>query len=377
MKEEYGIDALSSTPASSDAQGESLQLRALLRPVGTRVDRGAMDVAERLLLECILPQVESRLAELTSVAASVTPRLELEDSSFTPMRDEVFAVRIALTAAQGPPSTTYLTIDQTTARAIVDSIEARLAGVRGVGELTDAELGLLEFVSLELIECIAREAPSLAGRMTVDAFLAGKEIMRDLADSGLEARAAFCVGVGPHAGTAMLWSQVRSGAPSIRLRAPGAATGESTSASLWVALALPPIELDTDRAASLRAGDVVLLGTGDLMSFGTGYRLLGTSGWELGRASLVEDSPTQATASAGELQPCVARFEVSRPGKAVLVATLGWLELTAEQLKAWRAGDTLAFAKSGSGTVGLHGPTSSVSGELVRVGEEVGVRVLA
>lgn len=373
MEDEPLIDASTAIQSASEDQDRPLWLRALLRPLATGAQSGAMDAGERLLLERTLPCLEAGLSQLTGAPISIRTRVAREEPSTLPLREEAFALRLALSGDGRADGAAYLTFDQGAARAIVDALEARLAGVRGVGDLTDAELGLLEFVGLELLERLAREVEALRGRVRIEAFLSGQEVLRELAASGLVASAAFGLHVGARGGTLVLWSAARTGAPSACPRPPH----EAREGCVWVALALPPVELDHERAASLRAGDVVLLGTADLHSFGTSYRLVSATGWELARASLIEDSPTQASARAGELRPTVARHEPSRPGLAALVATLGWLELDLDQLEAWRAGDALAFTKRRAGAVGLHGPGSSVSGELVRIGEEVGVRVLA
>lgn len=397
-------------------------LDALCGPAFVTVGAFRFAARARLALEWALRAVESALS--VELALPVTLRFESHDgtdqSDAAPAAPTAFAVRLRVASDDRSQSDDdarlTIALDSDAARALVDPLESRLSGLQRIGELTRAELGLLEYLALvTLRRTIARAAAPArsddpgfdgcgldaadANRLRVDAFLDEREASEAAAAGAISLDDALIVRVGVRAagrsgrvaialprtladGTLVLPSDARNEpldpCPPHRAHADRAhADRAHADRAVTVRLALPPITLPCEQLATLAPGDVILLGATDLESFAAPCRLVTTTGWSLGTARIATDRALATSVRCAALDP---RPHVEPPHRAedrVVHALVGNRELSLAQLARWEADATIDLVKEGDAPVELIANGHRLGrGELVRVEGEVGVRVV-
>ncbi|MCC7013907.1 MAG: hypothetical protein IT454_15220 [Planctomycetes bacterium] len=259
-----------------------------------------------------------------------------------------------------------LSLDLAACRALVDTLEHSHAGLRGVGPLTPTEEGALEYLLLACLDELTTLAPGAAALalLTVES---GAELRQELARSDAVAF-EFALQVGHAVGCVSLWLPKSSAASSATF----ARSKLAPRTHLDVACALDLLEIPEAELDSLAAGDVVLLGRTELV--GTPARLISSNGWELARAAVEFDSATVLRVRREALLPRAIAAE--RPGATALVQ-LGAASLDRSALAQCAKAGTMDLAKSQDAPARLvFRDGRSLSAELVRVADELGLRIL-
>ncbi|MEZ0267242.1 MAG: FliM/FliN family flagellar motor switch protein, partial [Phycisphaerae bacterium] len=256
------------------------------------------------------------------------------------------------------------------------------ATLRGTGSVTDAEAGLLEYITLACVDQSAR-----AGRA---AGANGAPAARSLALGEFLRAQGITEWVGRAKATAAVLNVRVAGRGGLaRLYLPGWEPADLTTASGWepataaapdlaalvqTRLALPTVRLPAS-AGALRPGDVVLLGATDVTAV-AGCRLVTSQGWSLAQVTVERDSADVVTVRCGALAPALWDAAAAAPGDPVLGPTIGSQFLSLEQIARWPVGAPLDLPKETHAAVDLwRGGRIVARGELVRVDGELGVRV--
>ncbi len=278
-----------------------------------------------------------------------------------------FGIRIGLAAG----GSCLLALDEEAARGWVERLQRDLGGPVGTGELTDAERGLIEYVVLAAADEIGRRYPAVDGTWVIDAFLHGRDLNRTLQETSPSDERVFRLRIGPNEGRVLARLEMPRGANiSVPPTAAGTGTGMGTgagagagagggaqagpqgefdpaleSATIDVALALPPIELDLAEVESLRRGDVVLPGMTELTSPGIECTLVTSTGWQLSSVRVLLDSPLVSRVRTGALDPVPLPQAPLPRGRARLRAILGMTTLRLSELSDWATGTELDLPK--------------------------------
>ena len=152
----------------------------------------------------------------------------------------------------------------------------------------------------------------------------------------------------------------------------GQLDGETeSSAEVELRVALPPVALSDQAWSSLEGGDAVLLGVGQVTSASAGAVLVSTSGWAVADVRVEADSPTVCCAR-------VVRWRMEswqRDAEAACVM-LGRSRVSVRALVGLAEGEILDVAKPDGFVELWRGGRARWRGELVRVDDEVAVRLL-
>lgn len=364
-------------------------LLVLTSPAAVRVGDRVLPAPARVWIEILTQLTQSALENTLGRAVSLSvqtpgePSADVRSASDPSLNPVVFGARF------GHPSLgddCVLTIDQSAARVLVEPIVEDLTGLKGGGQLTDAEIGLLEFVLLSAADGVMQELASISRGFAFHAFFGPheiKELEKNAAASVLE----FELRASARAGTLRL----RGGnwlTQDARLADAFAALPQSSGA-LWneavaarpvdLYLALPAVSLARQEYQGMQPGDVLLLGRTELTSAGCGCGLVTTTGWQAATAEVLLDSPTVISVRCGKARPILspALSVQAAPDTVLLVPAVGGIRQTLEQLSGWQDGQMLDLPKDAKAPVTLYNGSRRVAtGELVRVEGEVGVRVL-
>ena len=367
-------------PAPAREAFARLQLEALARSSLVSVAGATLSTPSRLLLEWAIHTVRHSLAAELGQRVGLRLSRQVRPEAL-PITTQVFGLHLRI-LSDDVARDAFVTLDADAARTLTDALQSHLTGMRGVGELTDSEIGLLEFLSLVTLEVVARDAPSETARFELVEFLRKPQIPGLIANHE-STPIIFGLSCAGRSGSVVLWAPTWEGRTGLKLPGRGELPGAAASAApppnaLCVTLALPAIQVPEAQIEALGPGDVLLIGASDLESFGTDWQLVTTSGWCLGDARLQEDSPTCAVVECGALSPSVHMAPDSIPGHVALQPTMGWLDLPLSRVENWERGQCLSFQKVGTADVRLHRAGGlALRGEWVRVGQEVGVRVLS
>lgn len=268
------------------------------------------------------------------------------------------AAEVAFGCALAAPSgrTAILTLDARAARAILDLMERREAGLMGIDDPTRAELAVLEYALLETAERLtaAAGAPPLAVRE----FPARAALRERLAAAGLEP-VAVELALGARVAIALLWLDPAAAAAAARVLAergratPGAATGADPRLVLDLALHLPPVALSAADRAAARAGDALLLGAHALETLGRRAALVTAHGWRLAAAELVQHRADGVLVRCGAVDPEPHVSERPRARGLWLEPVLGELAVRLEHVLRWEDGELLDLALRPSAPVEL------------------------
>jgi len=354
------------------------QLSALTRSACLRPGSG-VSVLARLAFDRVLLAVGEALERALERPVAI----EIPGGGIkAPAGAPAFGVTFSYTASAGRVEA-MIAVDVPMARALVDGLETDFANVRGSGNLTEAETGLLEYVTLACVDQVmrgsmsttaARDSASADGRtFSLEKFLRAQEVVEWVGRTR----------VAPVA----LSGRVAGQGGSARLYLPGWEAGDVT-APVWdaaaapdlgmiltVRLALPSVRLPAVEGPALQPGDVVLLGVTDLAAV-PGCRLITAEGWELSTATVVRDSADVVSVRCGAFDARVWDAASAAEGDTLLGPTLGAQFLSLEQVAHWPVGALLDLSKDLQSMVDLwRGGAVAARGELIRIDGELGVRV--
>ncbi|MEM7203128.1 MAG: FliM/FliN family flagellar motor switch protein [Planctomycetota bacterium] len=367
MKTELAVRDVTTEPDPQPETGVGFPaMQAVAFPARSRL--GDLEVAAPLgaLLERVAHAAERVLGDTLETGVRIQLGRELDATE--PARPCFAAV-----LERADKERFVVALDGRAARMLADKVARSVSGMNGTGELSDAELGLLDFVIVATLDGMDRVLGLADSGCGVLEFASRDEALARLRslDTVLPGR----VTIGGRVGA--LWV----GAPRRLLEQVSLKEGAALPEETWrvlpsvpVQLELAPVPLSAEEHARLAPGSVVLLGASDLISPPIPCQLVTATGWRLCLAQIAMDSPTLLQVRCGPVEPLALPAEA--PGRE-LVPVLGERELTVEQLAAWRQGSPVEFARDVAGAVVLHeGGAPAWRGELVRVQGELGVRLL-
>lgn len=360
-------------PASPD----EAELESLLRPAMLRLGDVVLSGVQQLRLTTMLRRISTVLsAGLGDDMSRRSIRFEiLAGGADAGARDPAFGFVLASREAE---VACIATLDRASARAMVDVIETQLADLKGTGEITPTEHGLLEFAVLSALDELESEG---GGVLAVDRFLRRGELSNRSIFEGFDALDIRATIAGRE-GIGSIWFPKRA-APAVLsekgfpLGQAEADTATDVSGYLQVMLALPRVTLSPEELGAVRPGDVIVIGSTDLSSFATDAAIVTSTAWRLADATIVRDGPDLVTVRCGPLRVEVFQPRADREGFACLVPVTGSHQISLDQVRAWTAGAILDLKKPAGANVDLLLDASwFASGELVRVEGEVGIRIL-
>ena len=352
-------------------------LMALTRPALAMVGDVVLDARQQVWLTELLDALSAVLTQGLSEGES-SRRIELEWltgglEQEAPMAGFGFAL-----ASTEDSTAAIVTLDVPAARALVDVIESQLADLRGAGEITQTEHGLLEFTTLSALDELMSSpempksrrwrSPGSSAAPTSSTRRRSRDSIRCGSEGGGGGAGRPRRDLDP--GHARRPTPARGGASVPAVRSP------SPAGDVEVMLTLPPVSLHRDAVEGLRAGDVLLLGATDLSSFGARCRLVTSNAWQLGSATVVSDAAERVTVRCGALALEVYQPPAAPDGSVAILPVFGSTSLTLDQVRRWPTEGTLDLVASSASPVDLLVDARWLaSGELVRIDGELGVRV--
>ena len=351
------------------------QVELVLEPAA-----GAIGATEALLLRRTVAALLESLGEVLQVPVSRTI------GHAEPPKGPAFAAALVHPWLRGPA---LVAVDMPLARALVDTVELMSAGLAGAGPVTEAELGLLDYLTLRVLDAGVRKAGPAGGedawqlrRLLLDETCDGHAAAAWLGRHPLLRATAVPVAVGGRPGTMSLFMPPlqQEGVPLADLLAEGRAAS-SLNKEVGVRVLLPPVEMSTEAAARMQPGDVVVPGWGDLDAALADGRLLSETGWVLCDAAVTSHSPTLVRVRLGDWSPAVwtdPAEERARRGEAGRVhwhPLVGGRMLRRDQLVRMRGGDELEMTLEASPVALVGRGRERWGGEWVRLDGEVGIRL--
>lgn len=348
--------SLSTAPASWIAA-------ALAGPAYIPVGDGFLATAPRLWLEWAADRVTKALARLAGRPVS----LRLTDGPDAASGSAVYGIELSIAKR-----TVLVALDEAAARTIVDAVEASAAGLRGSGPLTEAEHGILDFVSLACVDELICAAPSAAAHTSISRLLTERDEGWRPGDATRPIGVRLCVG--SRAGLCL----VSPGDADLRALPPPPRSGTATAGRLELGFALPPVAVTRTEFESLAPGDTVLIGASATARDRWRGWLASPGGWLICPAQVTLDTPTMMSVRCGPLDVAVGPEAADGAGDVQLTALIGSVVLPARAVTALRDGDALDLPKStGAPARLLCAARCVVHGELVAVEGEAGVRILS
>lgn len=281
-------------------------------------------------------------------------------------RDQAFGVELT--------NGSLVSLDAAGARALADRLAVSLGGMRGTGELSGTEHGLLEFLALEVADALSAEGPGgeAAPVPALAAVLRGAEVGRRL-EGWPGTSVALSLEAGGRAGAGAIWLPATAGTPWLSFPPESRVEGAGTT----LTLALPVVHVQEGERDVIAPGDVVLLGMTRLTGVAD-CELVTTSGWLLSRARILRDSADLLTVAPGALLLGDSVAPAGRTGVVPARVTFGEARLHAADLEAWREGEPLDLRKEAHRPARLHlAGAAARPVELVAVDGEVGARILS
>ena len=355
------------TPAEApvDAPPAAWQLAALLQPAFVGGDRW-LPVLPRLWLEWAV-QSAGRALERTLDRSTVVTFSRADQPA---LREAVFAVSFEHPALSGLG---IVSVDLPCARLMLDALETDFANVRGTGALSQAELGLLEYIALATLDGVLRASTTRG--FVVRGFHDGRSARAVTDPTAAVAPISLNVHCAGREGFASLHLPGIGGLVSAAI--PGGVNAAPVASLIDLRVALPPVTLSRSDAAALQPKDVLLLGATDLQSFASSCRLATGRGWSVASAAIVRDSPTVIDVRCGPFALDVLPTTTPGSEQAILNPLVGLRRLSTEHLERWQTGAILDLPKDLMLPVELFdGPLPVARGELIRLDGEVGVRVV-
>jgi hypothetical protein len=273
---------------------------------------------------------------------------------------------------QTPQGTAYVALDAGASRALVDATLAGLTGLHGAGRISDAERGVLEYLTLALLHRIARLDPKSAAEVSVRSF-------GDPVDSAPDIRLRLvCAGLSGFVSLSGLTPIIRSlaaGPLSMKLHT---WSGRDEIQDRWFGLRLAAVPLQPSEFQAVVPGDLLLTGIPSGGLDGLMVHVESFDGWRIAPAILRGVQPTFTSAEIGEPSVVVPDDVVSPRG------TRG--EARIRVLTGRLSGQHLATAQVGACAVFQHEPDRPVAlllgeawagaAELVSFEGQIAARVL-
>jgi hypothetical protein len=358
------------SPPSVEGGPSALELAAVRQPALVRAGAGWLSVGPRLWLQWIMQAAQDAM-EITLDRPVAIELLAADPGS---PREGVFTIEFEHPgiAAGGKG---IITLDVAVARAVVDALESDFANVRGAGSLSDAELGVLEYATLAILDRVLRAtgAPPAARAFALRGFGGSPQSAAPASPT-----VALAVRIAGREGIVRLhvqgWASEAIG--SQPLGEPSAAAS-ADGTTIELCLALPSIRLDRKETQGLQNGDVVLLGATDLHAFAANCRLATSSGWSLAPASIVRDSPAILTARCGPFSLRTLAAAGPDEPQAILNVLIGSKPIAIEGIRQWQADGTIDLPKDPVLPADLYDGLKRIArGELVRLEGELGLRLI-
>lgn len=341
-------------------------LALLVEPALARCGEGYLGADARTRLQHALAVASAALADLLAV-----PLHGEAASAAAAFSEPAFGVVLELPPDGRPAAQRQLTIafDAGAARALCDRVQEQLCGLRGVGPLTPAEVGMLEYLTLVALD---RVRESLGPAVLIGVWTAAEAPPPDSYGAALQlslrvgARAGRVVIFGPalpftgQPGRPPLWSPM---VPVARWPA------------LTAAFRLAEFTLPEASVAAMAAGDVLMPGVRHLV--GAVGMLVTAMGWRLAAATVAADTPQVTTIQVASPQPVPAVRTPPPEGHRALAVDLGHVTLAVSALRGWQSGQSVDLAKPNAAALRVvieDGPVWAA--EPVIVEGELGLRLI-
>jgi len=364
-------------PPAQGAEPAGWPWSRLARPAVIAGETGAIDATAVAAIDHAVTAACDALAAILARPVRVRLSNEAANADAAP---QGFGVALA-----SPGLDALVMLDTRAARLLANAIAIDHGGGPGsaapgpVGELSDVEKGLVEFLTLDALDRALKASHARTNGPVIQSFCDGAAagLWLQKHQSAAPRTIALELAITGSAGTIHLHM---AGLDEVRA---AALVGCLSMLDMSVAglgtvnimLALPAVALQPEEFAAMQPGDVILLGGPSLTAMPLPGELVTDTHWSLGRAVVAHDTPTYLTVSVSPVQP-VARAAalVSEP---VVQAMVGLGNETIEKLRGMREGDVLNLAKEPVTPVGLyHGPRKIGAGELIVLGSELGVRIV-
>jgi len=254
-------------------------------------------------------------------------------------------------------------LDAAAARAVVDALALGAGGHVANTPLTGVELGLLDYA---LVRLLADSQPTSATTVTVRGTL-------DAAAPALADSVALVgtVHVGHHHGLLRVELPALLGRHGLPLPAP--AIDATTTVTVGACFAAGALAKADWQAAG--PGDVLLLAGDACPQVGAHCELVSHTGWSLAAAEVRAAGPRSLQLACGELAPRVLHDGDDRD-HLTLRLLAGARQLSAQQLATFAPGQLLELSLTDGGHLAAFANGELRPGELVRSGDEVGLRLL-
>jgi hypothetical protein len=374
------------SPPLVEGGPSALELAALRQPALVRAGSGWLSVGPRLWLGWIIQAAQDAM-EIT-LDRPVTIELLAADPGSP--REGVFTIDFehpGITGGGGGGG--IIALDLPAARAVVDALESDFANVRGAGALSDAELGVLEYATLAILDRVLRAsgAPPAARSFVLRGFGgsgsgSGSVSVSGQAAASASSAVALAIRIAGREGIVRLhvqgWAgEAIGGPPPSPAAQTAAASVDGATTTIDLRLALPPVRLDRKEALTLQAGDVILLGATDLHAFAANCRLATSGGWSLSSASIVRDSAAVLTARCGPFSLRTLAAASPDEPQAILNILVGFKPIAIEGVRQWQADGTIDLPKDPALAADVYDGLKRIGrGELVRLEGEIGVRLI-
>lgn len=309
-------------------------LELLHRPAAVPMNGGILCEDQRLLLHSLLRAAETEASALVGATVFAQPGGEALNPD-----ELVFGFEAG---RDGSDERILFAIDQSTARALLDRVMLGLAGLRGAGDLTEAESGIVEFAFLAIWDAVLKHTDESHGLFVAELLHGDQCRARALKLGG--SGDSFRVMIAGKQGRGLLLRSKVDGVPmtwkSSHLR-----QSSMLTTSLAVTLALPAMALAQEDLMAIVPGSLILLHTLNDNSAGRDLRIFSGTGWDLADAH-VEDfssSPCVVAATGGPLRPRVPRAPAPKEGSSWFFPVMGEAHLSRLDLENWIAPQTVPF----------------------------------
>lgn len=349
--------------------GESLPLEILVSPARIEVFGRPIGVDTWHRLAGLVTDSATALRELVEMPIDATLRPGPAD-----LDSGCFGIEIGSDGG----AAAWVTVDEPAARALADAVEARIADVRGAGELTDAELGFLEFAALCVVDAAARRLPALGRRGAVRGFLSGTELARCIGSAG-GTGIPIRLRIGAREGSAAVWL-ARGGEAEAIVRdvRPLELETEERTGDVELSIALSPVAVDAGELARGAPGDVLLLGVDTLESAASRARLVTSTGWRLAEVSLERVFPDHVRVRVGPIAPVPDTLPAASGERRLVEPRLGRVRIDLRRLRGWGDDEPLDLELDADGPFRLfHRGLHLGTGEPVLLDGDLGVRLLS
>lgn len=264
-----------------------------------------------------------------------------------------------------------IAMDEEAGRCILDAAGDATGWLRGAGQLSDAELGILEFIVLDIVNRILSEV--LPGCVIkIVAFQTRRDFAHEF--DKLESR-PILYSVGNFSRPALVAIfpsafRVQEGATLVRVPA-----GAPAKSGIVVRLALPKIDMKEAELQDLEPGDVLLLFTKSLLVLEAPVLIVTTTGWVLGEATVVEESTGEIVVKVLTLAPQPFLLEKCKKSNAWAIPIIGEVFLPAASIRSIAPAATLRLKRTNTEVVLECSDGQTRQGSLVHLDGIVGIQI--